>query len=140
MLTEKLKNPKIMDASTVFSIILLISASALCIALIVYIARITKSVKNIEKKISNLAAEINPLIISARELSDKLSTLTDEINSQVYISKAVVNNVKDSVDKIITFEENIRRGLEEPIMGLLKNLSAIFNGVSSFWSTYKNQH
>lgn len=129
-----------MDTASVFLILLLISASALCIALIVYISRITKSINKIEKKISDLAADLNPLINSARDLSDKLSSLTDEINSQIHISKEVVNNVKDSVDKIITFEENIRRGLEEPIMGLLKNLSAIFNGVSSFWSTYKNQH
>ncbi len=129
-----------MDTTSVFLIILLISASALCIALIVYISRITKSVNKIEKKISDLTTDLNPLINSARDLSDKLATLTDEINSQIYISKEVVNNVKDSVDKIISFEENIRRGLEEPVMGLLKNLSAIFNGVNSFWSTYKNQH
>ncbi|MBK7377805.1 MAG: DUF948 domain-containing protein [Ignavibacteriales bacterium] len=129
-----------MDTTSVFLIILLISASALCIALIVYIARITKSINKIEKKISDLTTDLNPLINSARDLSDKLATLTDEINSQIYISKEVVNNVKDSVDKIISFEENIRRGLEEPVMGLLKNLSAIFNGVNSFWSTYKNQH
>lgn len=129
-----------MDTTSVFLIILLISASALCIALIVYIARITKSVFKIEKRISDLTTDLNPLINSARDLSDKLSALTDEINSQIYISKEVVNNVKDSVDKIISFEENIRRGLEEPVMGLLKNLSAIFNGVNSFWSTYKNQH
>lgn len=129
-----------MDTTSVFLIILLISASALCIALIVYISRITKSINKIEKKISDLTTDLNPLINSARDLSDKLATLTDEINSQIYISKEVVNNVKDSVDKIISFEENIRRGLEEPVMGLLKNLSAIFNGVNSFWSTYKNQH
>lgn len=129
-----------MDTASVFLIILLISASALCIALIVYIARITKSINKIEKKISDLTTDLNPLINSARDLSDKLSTLTDEINSQIYISKEVVKNVKDSVDKIISFEENIRRGLEEPVMGLMKNLSAIFNGVNSFWSTYKNQH
>lgn len=129
-----------MDTTSVFLIILLISASALCIALIVYISRITKSVNKIEKKISDLTTDLNPLINSARDLSDKLATLTDEINSQIYLSKEVVNNVKDSVDKIISFEENIRRGLEEPVMGLLKNLSAIFNGVNSFWSTYKNQH
>lgn len=129
-----------MDTTSVFLILLLISASALCIALIVYIARITKSINKIEKRISDLAGDLNPLINSARDLSDKLSTLTDEINSQIYVSKEVVNNVKDSVDKIISFEENIRRGLEEPVMGLLKNLSAIFNGVNSFWSTYKNQH
>lgn len=129
-----------MDTTSVFLIILLISASALCIALIVYISRITKSINKIEKKISDLTTDLNPLINSARDLSDKLATLTDEINSQIYLSKEVVNNVKDSVDKIISFEENIRRGLEEPVMGLLKNLSAIFNGVNSFWSTYKNQH
>lgn len=129
-----------MDTASVFLIILLISASALCIALIIYIARITKSINKIERRISDLTTELNPLISSARDLSDKLSTLAEEINSQIYISKDIVNNVKDSVDKIITFEENIRRGLEEPVLGLLKNLSAIFNGVNSFWSTYKNQH
>jgi hypothetical protein len=49
----------------------------------------------------------------------------------------MVYSVKHRIDTILSFEERIRRGIEEPIFGLIKNVSAVVNGVSAFWNTYK---
>jgi len=46
-------------------------------------------------------------------------------------------NVKHRVDMILGFEERIRRGIEEPVLGLVRNVSAVVNGVNAFWNSYK---
>ena len=53
------------------------------------------------------------------------------------ITHDMVTNVKHRVDMILGFEERIRRGIEEPVLSLVRNFSAIVNGVNAFWNSYK---
>jgi uncharacterized protein YoxC len=126
-----------MDILTIFYIILLLSASALCIALIIYVKRITASIVEIENDIKEMSSQLKPLLISSTNLSDKLIFLSEQAKEQIHVAKSIVTDVRDRVDKILLLEEKLRRGVEEPVTGLIKNLSAIFNGVNSFWKTYK---
>lgn len=126
-----------MNVVTVLNVILLISASLLCIALIYYLYKITKSFEEIKNDVRELAAEMKPLIESATQLSEKLSNITSEARGQMQTTRDVVTNIKHRVDMILGFEERIRRGIEEPILGLVRNVSAIVNGVNAFWNSYK---
>ena len=128
-----------MSAETVFYIILLLAASALCIALIIYLKSITQSIKAIEGDIKGLSDELKPLIATATELSESLNDISDKANSQLDVSKEIIFNVRDRVDKILELEEKVRKGVEEPAMQLVKNLSAVVNGVNTFWSAYTNR-
>ncbi len=128
-----------MSAETVFYIILLLAASALCIALIIYLKSITQSIKAIEGDIKGLSDELKPLIATATELSESLNDISDKANSQLDVSKEIIFNVRDRVDKILDLEEKVRKGVEEPAMQLVKNLSAVVNGVNTFWSAYTNR-
>jgi uncharacterized protein YoxC len=126
-----------MDFVFIFEIILLIAASALCIYLIIYFNRITKSVSSIEANIKNLVEEIKPLIETTTALSNNINDITESAKSQVDVAKSIVTDVKDRVDLILGFEEKIREGVEGPVIGLIKNLSAITRGIETFWKTYK---
>ena len=126
-----------MDFVFIFQIILLISASALCIYLIIYFNRITKSISSIEEDIKNLAEDIKPLIKSTTALSNNINNIAENAKSQVDITKSIVTDVKDRVDLMLGFEERIREGVEGPVIGLIKNLSAITKGIDTFWKTYK---
>jgi uncharacterized protein YoxC len=129
-----------MPLITIFYIILLVCASALCIALIVYLNRITKSIKQIEVKVNDLSTELKPLITSTTELTGRLNDLSDDAREQVDSVKNIITAVQDRVDVILDFEESVRGGLEQPIKGLLKNLSAFYNGVNTFVNAYKKNH
>lgn len=129
-----------MDALTIVYIILLLCASALCIALIIYLNRITKAVKSIESDIKEYSSEIKPLLESTTNLSEKFNLLTAQANEQADVVKKIIGNVKDHVDQILTLEEKLRKGIEEPATDIIKNLSAVVNGVNTFWKTYKNKH
>ncbi len=125
-----------MDTVSIFYIILLLSASILCLALIYYINRITNSMKDIQSEIKELSDQIKPLIVSATELSDKINYLSAETKGQVNLVKETIGKVIDRVDMILSVEEQLREGLEKPINGLIKNLSAISNGITTFWKTF----
>lgn len=126
-----------MNVVTVLNVILLISASSLCIALIYYLYKITKSFEEIKNDVKELAADMKPLIASTTELSESLSTITAEARGQMQLTRNMVSNIKHRVDMILGFEERIRRGIEEPVLSLVRNVSAVVNGVNAFWNSYK---
>lgn len=126
-----------MDYVLILQIILLLAASALCIFLIIYVNRITKSVRSIESGINNFTVEIRPLIESTTALSNNINEITEGAKDQIDMTKSIVTDVKDRVDLILNYEERIREGIEGPVFGLLKNLSAIAKGFEAFWKTFK---
>jgi methyl-accepting chemotaxis protein len=128
-----------MALETVFLIVLLVSASALCLSMIFYLSRITKSIQKIETDVTNLSTQMSPLITSTVELSRNLSDLSDQAKEQLKSAKDIIGHIKERVDTILSLEEKIRSGIEEPVMGLLKNISAVTKGFNTFWNTYRRQ-
>lgn len=128
-----------MNVVTVLNVILLISASLSCLALIYYLYKITKSFEEIKNDVKELTADMKPFIASTTELSEKLSNITSEARGQLQMTRDMLLNVKHQVDMILGFEERIRRGIEEPVLGLARNVSAVVNGVNAFWNSYKKR-
>ena len=128
-----------MNFVSIFSIILLACASVLCIALVIYINRITKTIKDIKSEVQDLSSEIKPLIASTTNLSEKLNRISTEASEQINITKGIVNKFNDRVDTILDLEEKVREGFAGPVLDLIKNLSAISNGVNAFWNAYKKK-
>jgi uncharacterized protein YoxC len=119
--------------------ILLVSASVLCIALIFFISKIFKTVKDIEVEIKDLTLEMKPLIASATNLSEKLNQLSDAADDQLMVTRNIVTKVNSRVDTILDLEEKIRRGFEGPVLDFIKGFSAIANGISAFWNAYRRK-
>ena len=121
----------------VLTVVVLVLLSALIIFLIVYLGKITKSIQSLQKDVSDLSDRLEPLISSLSELTSKFSELSDQAKRQLEATKGIVFSVKDRVDKILEFEEKIRNGIDGPISGLLNQLRAISNGVSTFLNYLK---
>ena len=128
-----------MSITEILTVILLISASALCIALIYYLYRIVKSVHSISLNIEELSFKLIPLIESTREVSEKLIHITNEIESQLQISKSLISDIRERADKILKVETKIRSGIENTLMPIIKNVNAVGIGVGSFWKSYKQK-
>ena len=128
-----------MSITEILTFILLISASALCIALIYYLYRIVKSVHSISLNIEELSFKLIPLIESTREVSEKLIHITNEIESQLQISKSLISDIRERADKILKVETKIRSGIENTLMPIIKNVNAVGIGVGSFWKSYKQK-
>jgi uncharacterized protein YoxC len=128
-----------MDTIEILTVILLISASALCVALIYYIYQIVKSVHSISAEIQGLSYRLNPLIESTFVLSGKLAHITDEAESQLQISKSIVSDIRDRADKILNIETKIRNRVEDSVMPIVKNINAVGVGVGAFWRKLRNK-
>ena len=125
-----------MELVNIFYIILLASAWGLCIALIISLYRITRSVGRIEIDIRDLTNQIKPLIASTTNLSEKLNFISDEAKQPIIIVKEVIEDIKDRIDVILDFEEKLRKGVEGPLSKFLNTLSGISNGLKAFWNSY----
>jgi uncharacterized protein YoxC len=125
-----------MELVNIFYIIFLASAWGLCIALIISLYRITRSVGKIEIDIRDLTKQIKPLIASTTNLSEKLNFISDEAKQPIIIVKEVIEDIKDRIDVILEFEEKLRKGVEGPLSKLLTTLSGISNGLKAFWNSY----
>jgi len=117
--------------------IVLIFVSALIVFLIIYVGKITRSVQDLQKDISNLSNRLEPLLTSLSDLTDKLSDLSNHAKRQLEATKGIVFSVKDRVDKILEFEEKIRTGIDGPVTSVINQFKAIANGVSTFLSYLK---
>ena len=128
-----------MSITEILTVILLISASALCISLIYFIYQIVKSVQSISLNIEEFSFKLNPLIQSTLELSEKLNRITNEVESQLQISKSIFSDIRESADKILNIETKIRNGLVDAVIPAVKNLYALVKGVESFWKSFRNK-
>lgn len=116
----------------ILTVIVLILVSALIIALIVYLGKITRSIQDLQKDISDLSERVDPLVTSLSDLTNKLTSLSDEANEQMDTTRNIVYSVRDRVNVILDFEEKLRAGIEGPVMGFINQLKAISNGVNTF--------
>ena len=128
-----------MELVNIFYIILLASASGLCIALIISLYRITRSVGKIEIDIRDLTNQIKPLIASTTNLSEKLNFISDQAKQPISIVKELVEDIKDRINVALEFEDKLRKGVEGPLTKLLNSISGISNGINAFWDTYKRR-
>ena len=128
-----------MNVTEILTIILLISASALCIASIYFMYQIAKSVHSISLNIEEFSFKLNPLIQSTFELSEKLNHITYEVESQLQISKSIFSDIRERADKILNIETKIRNGVVDAVIPAVKNLYALGKGVESFWKSFRNK-
>ena len=128
-----------MDIVQILTIVLIVSAAALCIALIFYLNKIVKSVQSVSNDIHELSANLKPLIQSTLELSDNLNKITFDAKDQLKISRSIISDFRERADKILSIENKIRSGVEDAVMPFVKNLHAIGIGVESFWRNFKNK-
>jgi len=128
-----------MNLTEILTVILLISASALCIALIYFIYQIVKSVQSISLNIEEFSFKLHPLIESTLELSEKLNHITYEVESQLQISKSIFSDIRVQADKILNIETKIRNGIEDAVIPFGKNIHAVGKGIDAFGRRFRNK-
>ncbi len=123
----------------IFVIILLISASALCVFLIFSLKKIITSIEGIQTDLHSLSQQTGPLLESVIDVSNKISVVSDSVEEQLSVSRHIIYSIKERVDSLLSLEKKIQDEFETPIVELIKNVTAIRKGIQSFWKSYTNQ-
>jgi len=126
-----------MNAASLLTNILLISASLLCLFLIFYFYRITNSFNQIKEEIKKISSKLDPLLESMTDLSQKINEISDGVKEPVDLVRSTVSEVKERINSVLSFESKVRKGIEDPVFRLINALTAIVNGVEAFWKNYK---
>jgi uncharacterized protein YoxC len=121
----------------IFEVVLLISATALCIYLIYFLKNLTRSVSEIQTDIHRIADQINPLLESLQSLSNSVIIVSDEVKSQLNKTKWIVDEVKSKVESVLSFEKKVMEKVDAPVQDLLSNLKAIKRGVMTFFEALR---
>lgn len=123
----------------ILTVVLILSAALLCIALIYYLNKIVKSVQSVNSDIKELSSNLKPLIQSTLTLSDNLNKITSDVKDQLHITQSIVGDLRERADKVLNLESRIRSGFEDAVMPFINNLHAIGRGVETFWRNFKNK-
>ncbi len=121
----------------IFSVILLIAASALCVFLIIYLRKIVEVISDVRKDVNQLSQNLLPLVDSLQNLSNSIIEVSDDIKSQIAKVRWIFDEVKDRFEKLFEFEQKMKQAVEVPANNLINNLFAIKKGVSTFFSSMR---
>lgn len=125
--------------------ILLISASVMCIFIVIYLGRITNIIGEVRSDIKKISGEIPTLISSVDKLARSSAALADEVRTELNKVDFVVEAVKSRVQKYVEFEERLLDRFtfggkdaddddDDKSVSLVTNLRAIGEGVKTFWA------
>lgn len=113
-------------------IILILSASALCIYLIISLKQLNQTLSGVQKDVHDLVDKAIPTLENINEITDKANSVSsdakqhwDEVSDAIYSMKNKVSNFKltDTFDR-----------RDNPIQNLIANLTAVVKGITAFWS------
>lgn len=106
-------------------LLLLLSASALCIAIIVYIGRITRKIEEMQSDIKKISEQVSPLVDSLQLISRSVAELTEKLNKQVSDVEWIVSEIKDKIESIKNFSSFFRTGIEDRMKSLVGTLGFV---------------
>jgi uncharacterized protein YoxC len=119
-----------MPVFDIFLIILMGAASLLCLALIFFLGKITNSITELQKNLTGLSVQITPIVNNVTDLTEKFNVVAEELKQPVNDVVGLIEQIKERVDIIFDAEEKIRHNL-------VAGVSGVYNGVRTFWETYK---
>lgn len=110
---------------SVAQLLLLLSASALCVAVIVYMGRITRKIEEMQSDIKKISEQVSPLVDSLQLISRSVAELTEKLNKQVSEVEWIVSEVKDKIETVKNFSSALRAGVDDRLKSLLGALGFV---------------
>ncbi len=126
-----------MSIIDVLLIILILSASALCIFAIVYLKRITENVEAVRKDVHEFVQKTDEIIENLGGVTRKVNRIVSEVE---YYWDEIDLSIKKIRERIsgLTSLKNFR-DVEYPAKDLIKNIKAFTKGASAFWNAFKRR-
>jgi uncharacterized protein YoxC len=119
--------------SEILKLVLLCSASALCIYLIVVLVRFKEFLQVLQIELIDLNKNLKPILENLNTVTDKLRLITTKVEDQVDIIHGVFLAFRRITENITRLEEHFQQRLEEPLMRVGALFGNIINRVTSLF-------
>jgi len=111
--------------------------AALCIYLIITIAKLRKSFVRTQENIEDISRSAVPMFENLTAITDKVKNITENVDDEIAVLKSSVESIREMTDDILSFEKKIHREIEGPVMEAFSFVAALVKGVKAFVAKMK---
>jgi len=119
--------------SEILKLVLLFSASALCIYLIVVLIRFKAFLQVLQVELVELNRNLKPILENLNTVSERLRLVAIKVEDQVDMVHGVFLAFRRITDNITRLEERFQQRLEEPLMRVGAMFGNVINRVASLF-------
>lgn len=114
-------------------VLALLSASALCVYLIVVLVRLNALLQVLQQELIDLSRSLKPVLDNINTIVAQLRSISTKVEDQVTMVHGLFVAFRRLTDNVLDFEERFQRRLEEPLLRVSSLFSNVINRVISFF-------
>ncbi len=114
-------------------LIALVCVSALCIYLIVVLARLKDVLTALQKNMAEFNVYAKPVLENLLFITEKFRSVATKVDDQVNIMKSSLESIRLAAENVVAFEQRVQQWLEEPIFRVTSAFSGLVNGIVSWF-------
>ena len=119
--------------------IALLSASALCIYLIVVLVRLNSLLDSLQRDLADLAKTLKPVLENLAVITERIKSISAKIDDQVRMFYSTFEALRRIVENVVHFEEHVQQRLEAPLLKVTSIFSGLISKVAGFFGL-SSQH
>jgi len=126
-----------MNVIDILLIILILSATALCIFAIIYLKNLTEQIGEIHKEVRGMVEKATPVFENMEDISRRANRVVTEVEHYWEEIDTSIKNLREKVSGFTSLQK--LRDVEYPAKDLIKNIKAFYKGISAFWQEFKHR-
>ncbi|MCX6173486.1 MAG: DUF948 domain-containing protein [Ignavibacteriales bacterium] len=126
-----------MNIIDILLIILILSASTLCIFLIIYLKKLVDHVEAVRKDVHELVEKTTPVFENLDDVTRRVNRIVSEVENYWNEIDSSIKKVREQISGLTSLKRYI--DAENPVSELIKNVKAFTKGFITFWKTIKHR-
>ncbi|MFA5804633.1 MAG: DUF948 domain-containing protein [Melioribacteraceae bacterium] len=126
-----------MNVIDILLIILILSASALCIFLIIYLKKLVDHVEAVRKDVRELVEKTTPVLENLDDVTRRANRMVSEVENYWNEIDSSIKKVRERISGLTSLKRFT--DAENPVSELIKNVKALTKGVIAFWQAIKHR-
>lgn len=120
----------------ILTIVLILLVTALIIFVFVTLKKLNRSIDVLSSDLHQLIDATIPVVQDLKKASEKIANIADDAETHMEEFNELVSNTKMKLNSLST---RVKEGANQnPVVNLVKNLSALSKGISAFWDKYNS--